>query len=331
MGSSLEDEESLKVDKLLQWIRDEYAAHERADDPAVAKERASWDAISARRVPTASGDRILVTSGPLASCKLPLPQSCILTEDKVTSSAIGKVFAGLDKYSLFALFLLWQERLPTSHWRYYLDVLPRDIGFHPITYLERADSSPELKAALEAQQLLHRALVAQKEKLEAEWERVQSIIASHHESPEASSKAGDVSELEGLLGKDAPSLSFEQFRWANCMVISRAFNLGDVPPTMCMIPFVDSMNHDSKAPTVKWLRKLFSGFFVMKVPKHLEEGTELTASYHETPKEAKAKEMAHLRSFLMYGFVEDCDDYDKVQQAANAAIQADASIDKAAA
>lgn len=265
----------------------------------------------------------MVTCGPLHACKLPLPPSCVLTEDKVRHSAVGSIFAGLDKYTLFAMFLLWQERVPDSHWRAYLDVLPRNIDFHPITYIELAVTSPEVEAELKKHPLLHRALLAQKEKLDKEWASTQKILDKQRS---VCSSGAAPSGLAELLAPDSPAVSFEQFRWANCMVISRAFNLGDVPGSMCMLPFVDSMNHDSTAPTVKWLRKLFSGFFVMMIKQPLEEGTELTAAYHEAPSDAKGKQTSDLRTFLMYGFVEGGGVYDDLQRASATATAMNETI-----
>mmetsp|Transcript_899 Transcript_899/g.1257 ORF Transcript_899/g.1257 Transcript_899/m.1257 type:complete len:101 (+) Transcript_899:465-767(+) len=98
------------------------------------------------------------------------------------------------------------------------------------------------------------------------------------------------------------------------MVISRAFNMSE-PKVMCMLPFVDSMNHNSVNPNVVWRPRLPKGHFVVSISKDIVEGEELTACYHSKTEEGKVSaEMEDLRQFVMYGFSES-NRYQNVQEA----------------
>ena len=283
------------LERLVEWVRRN----------STEKQRKNWDALDVARVPNEDGDHIMVTQKSIKKgFKLPLPPSCILTQDIVVNSDIGSVFKGLDIYSLFALYLLWQERVADSHWVAYLDVLPRDIDFHPITFLDRiqADSDVELKTELEKYDLLHRALGAQQSKLKGEWDRVKQLIRLQRRKVETG-KGKKV--LVEICDPEVDSLTYAQFRWANCMVISRAFNILE-PRMMCMLPFVDSMNHTTEGPTINWKNKLVRGYFMMSALSNVSPGGELTAAYHEKPSGAPNQiAMSNLKTYLMYGFVDD--------------------------
>lgn len=86
-----------------------------------------------------STDKILVASRFIPKgTRFPLPPKCVLTFEKVVASPVGAVFAGLDKFTLFALFLMYQRKLGNaSFWKPYIDSLPIDISFHPITFFDK--------------------------------------------------------------------------------------------------------------------------------------------------------------------------------------------------
>ena len=286
---------STSLDNLVNWIRNNSGD----------KLRKNWDLLDVERVPNDTGDHIMVSKTVLKKgFKLALPKPCILTQDIVLNSDAGSVFKGLDIYTLFSMFLIWQGRVKDSFWKPYLDVLPRDMDFHPITFLDRIEreKDEELKTALSQYSLLNRALGAQQEKLKKEWKRVKQLITLQKRMQE---KGKGARLLPELIGQDAEHLTYEEFRWANSMVISRAFNMLD-PRLMCMLPFVDSMNHTTSKPSIKWKNKLIRGAFVMSTFDSVAAAQELTASYHEKPQgSAQGITMANLRCYLMYGFVDD--------------------------
>jgi hypothetical protein len=51
---------------------------------------------------------------------------------QVRDSVVGRVFAGLDVYTVFAMFLVTETLKEDSFWKPYLKALPTDIGPHPI-------------------------------------------------------------------------------------------------------------------------------------------------------------------------------------------------------
>jgi hypothetical protein len=293
-GVSVQDQDG-GLESLVEWVRAN----------CTEKQRKNWDALNVARVPNADGDHIMVTKTDIKKgFKLPLPPPCILTQDIVINSEVGQVFKGLDIYSLFSLFLLWQERVAGSHWAAYLNVLPRDIDFHPITFLDKIqkDDDLELKEQLKKYDLLQRALGAQHAKLKGEWERVKQLVKLQRRKVELG-KGKKI--LVEICDPEAASLTYDQFRWANCMIISRAFNIFE-PRMMCMLPFVDSMNHTTEGPTINWKNKLVRGYFMMSAISNVSSGAELTASYHEKPSGAPNQvAMSNLKTYLMYGFVDD--------------------------
>lgn len=119
------------MEALLQWLESQCEAEKMAAVWRSARVGMEVDAASA------SGDRVLRTTGPLAKgLRWPVPPACVLTADVVAASPVGKALAGLDRYTLFAVFLLQEQRRgAASFWRHYLAVLPTDIAFHPITYV----------------------------------------------------------------------------------------------------------------------------------------------------------------------------------------------------
>lgn len=306
------------MEALLNWVK----SH------CPSKQRRLWETVSVRRaLPRFADDSGKGGGGDDAACddlamvssvgiskgtRLPVPPACILSFDVVEKSPIGIVFAGVDKYTLFALFLMWQKRVRNSHWAPYLDVLPRDVSMHPISFLRRKNA-PRLRKALESHPALLRALGAQRAKLEQEWESVLQLVRLH--KLKSSSDEGIKDLLGAFAGPAAPSV--EEFIWANAMVISRAFNMAE-PRMMCMLPFVDSMNHNLDAPNVRWRPKLPRGFFVVTVIKDIAAGEELTARYHEPCERPEQIPMDELRKFLMYGF-SDRGTFDDVLEAAAAA------------
>ena len=57
-----------------------------------------------------NGDGVMVAKTNIAKgSKLTLPPPCVLTQDKVLSSTVGTLFSGLDIYTMFSLFILWQK------------------------------------------------------------------------------------------------------------------------------------------------------------------------------------------------------------------------------
>ncbi len=281
------DENNDKLGRLAAWV----ASH------CPAKQQKAWEGYETfGRKERSPGDCVMVASRDVPKGKkLPIPPECILTEDIVADSPVGKAFVGLDKYTHFALFLMWQKRVPNSHWSAYLDVLPTDISMHPITFLRRPLlDGTKLKAALDAHPALVRALGAQQSKLDGEWERCAQVMRLHRQKK---TKA-----FESLLGAfEGPSTpSMDEFVWANCMVISRAFNMAE-PRVMCMLPFVDSMNHSLDAHNVMWRPKLPRGFFVISFHSNVVAGEEILAKYHDAPRQGSVA-MDELRRFVMYGF-----------------------------
>ena len=152
--SSFANSEDEKFSRLAAWV----SLH------CPEKQKRAWKNFKApRRVERSKGDAVVAASDVRKGTKLPIPPACILTEDLVKSSAVGVAFAGVDLYTLFALFLMWQKRVPDSNWAAYLDVLPTDNESHPITYLRRPlQDGTKLKGALEAHPALLRALEAQR-------------------------------------------------------------------------------------------------------------------------------------------------------------------------
>eukprot|EP00944_MAST-04C_sp_MAST-4C-sp1_P010570 g10570.t1 len=285
-----------KFHALLDWVRQNSSK----------KLKAAWNKVQLGRELLSDGDGVMVAMSAIPrGVKLTLPPACIITQDKVADSVVGKLFGGLDVYTLFSLFLLNQKQQgQSSFWEPYINVLPSDISFHPITFLAHCGNRTEeqnktLKAELENYPLLKRALVAQKAKLEGEWKRVKQLIKLHRRQSGLDSASLSVSNAIGQIG-------YNEFLWANCMVISRAFNIAE-PRMMCMLPLVDSMNHNSLEPNVKWKPKFVRGHFIMHITSDIDASVELTAAYHEHPtksNDARAESMANLKCYLMYGFVE---------------------------
>mmetsp|Transcript_14938 Transcript_14938/g.29051 ORF Transcript_14938/g.29051 Transcript_14938/m.29051 type:complete len:298 (+) Transcript_14938:101-994(+) len=255
------------------------------------------------------GDRVLRSTGKLRrNLRLPVPPACILTMDKIETSRVGQALRGLDRYTLFAVFLVHEKRCgDASFWKPYLDILPQNMQFHPITFLDRQRTCQALADALQKEKLLLRALEAQQEKLRGEFSRAQQLLSLH--------SIKDMPELCLAFPVDQP-LTYEEFIWASSMVVSRAFNMVE-PKIMCMLPFADSMNHNAANPTVQWRPKLPKGFFVVTIMQDLEPGAELTANYHGENSSSKASksDMDDLRNFVMYGFVET-DAFAEVRKAA---------------
>lgn len=283
--------------KLLSWVREN----------SKGKQKFNWENVKLDRAILDNGDGVMVARSQIAKgLKLTLPPACVLTQDKVLSSTVGKLFSGLDIYTLFSLFILCEKYQRDSFWEPYIKVLPKDISFHPITFLDEEyhgrteDENKTLIAELEKYKYLKRALVAQKTKLEGEWQRVQQLIKLHTRQRTLDIDSMSISNCIGAY-------TYSDFRWANCMVISRAFNIAE-PRIMCMLPLVDSMNHSGTKSNVKWRPKLVRGHFVMSMISSIDVNVELTACYHEKPKNAKdtkALTMANLRCYLMYGFLEE--------------------------
>ena len=105
-------------------------------------------------------------------------------------------------------------------------------------------------------------------------------------------------------------------------------------PMMCMLPFVDSMNHRGDGTeNVLWKPKLVRGHFIMTIKRDVAAGEELTAQYHKPPvvyeqqdydphmgegplavraaNSKKKAEFEHMRNFIMYGFC-DTSDFDHI-------------------
>ena len=159
--------------KLLSWVREN----------SKGKQKLNWENVKLDRAILDNGDGVMVARSQIAKgLKLTLPPACVLTQDKVLSSTVGKLFSGLDIYTLFSLFILCEKYQRDSFWEPYIKVLPKDISFHPITFLDEEyhgrteDENKTLIAELEKYKYLKRALVAQKTKLEGEWQRVQQLI-----------------------------------------------------------------------------------------------------------------------------------------------------------
>ena len=284
---------------LLFWVREH----------SKGKQKACWDGIQLDRVTLKNGDGVMVAKTNIAKgSKLTLPPPCVLTQDKVLSSTVGTLFSGLDIYTMFSLFILWQKNIQHSFWKPYIDILPKDISFHPITFLDEhyklrtQEENKQLINEVDHYELLKRALIAQKKKLEGEWQRVQQLVKLHKRQGTLLDPTSQTTSK--LIG----ALTYDDFRWANCMVISRAFNIAE-PRMMCMLPLVDSMNHSGTNSNVKWRPKLVRGHFIMSMISPIAIDVELTACYHEKPnqnvKDAKAAMMANLRCYLMYGFLEE--------------------------
>ncbi len=283
------------VDSLVAWLvaQSESAEH-----------RELWSAqgrVELRAV--ASGDRVMVSACAMRKgLRLPVPPRCILSEDVVRASAVGRLLGALDKYTSFAMFLLQQRALDVrSFWAAYVGVLPREFRFHPITFVSRMASEPALEAALQGEPLLLRALQSQDERLRSEYRQAVSLL-----TPAA---LGRDAELAAAFGAGAPS--YDDFLWGSFLVISRAFDMQE-PKMMVMLPFADSMNHDSRVPTVQWRPKLPKGFFVVTILRDLAAGTELTADYHGA---GARRGIDDLKQYVMYGFVES-DAFRNVVQAA---------------
>jgi len=278
----------LFMEALLQWV---YTQCEND------KYRKLWqDAARVGLVTGPTGDRTMVATAMLSKgLRLPLPPKCILTEEKVETSPVGKALQECDRYTQFAVFLVGERRKgATSFWAPYVNLLPQDISFHPITFLDRQATSPALEKALSEEPLLKRALESQHAKLRDEFNK--SLAA--------------LQDVE--LFKDEP-LSYEEFVWGNCMVVSRAFEMLE-PKLICMLPFTDMMNHTSKNPSVLWRPKLPHGYFVITLVQSLKEGQELNANYHGVEARARTK-MDEMREYVMYGFVES-GNFRQVQDAA---------------
>jgi hypothetical protein len=273
------------MDPLVAWLGEHCESSEHRD---------LWSAQGRVELRTvASGDRVVVAAHALRKgLRLPVPPRCILSEDLVRASPIGRLLGALDKYTLFAMFLLQQRALGAhSFWAAYVGVLPREFRFHPITFVSRMASEPPLQAALLGEPLLLRALQSQDERLRGEYRQAVSLL-----TPAALARDA---ELAAAFGAGAPS--YDDFLWGSFLVISRAFDMQE-PKMMVMLPFADSMNHDSRAPTVQWRPKLPKGFFVVTILRDLEAGTELTADYHGAA--GARRGIDDLKQYVMYGFVE---------------------------
>jgi len=275
--------DSKKMDALVSWI-------ERAC--MNEKHRKMWQEASLDMIPdpnSVCSDRILVCKSPLKKYhRLPIPLNCILTEDVVSSSAVGQVFSNLDRYTLFAMFIIGEQRKGSaSYWAHYIDILPRDIKFHPITFHSRLETTIDLKEEVAKHELLARALEAQREKLKSEFNQVLFLLQSEKQG------------LVPLLTNNPPSM--DEFLWASCMIISRAFELEN-PNLMCMLPFVDSMNHASVHTTVQLRPKLVQNHFIVTISQNLDENSELTFNYHGSA--GAASRLDELKEYVMYGFSE---------------------------
>mmetsp|Transcript_2291 Transcript_2291/g.4439 ORF Transcript_2291/g.4439 Transcript_2291/m.4439 type:complete len:246 (-) Transcript_2291:60-797(-) len=233
------------MDRLVEWIRSN------CDND---KHRTLWKESACVRMqvdPSSEcGDRVLMSVGEMKrNLRLPIPPKCIIMLDKVKKMPVGVALEGLDDYSIMATFLLYEKRLgEESFWQPYINVLPTDMGFHPITFIPRVNKDKALDKALSEEPLLLKALQAQDQKLRSEYKSVTAQIKTHEKNLSA-------------FSSNLPT--YEEFIWANCMVISRAFNMSE-PKVMVMLPFADSMNH-SMTPTVQWRPKLPRGFFVITI------------------------------------------------------------------
>ena len=86
---------------LLFWVREH----------SKGKQKACWEGIQLDRVTLKNGDGVMVAKTNIAKgSKLTLPPPCVLTQDKVLSSTVGTLFSGLDIYTMFSLFILWQKK-----------------------------------------------------------------------------------------------------------------------------------------------------------------------------------------------------------------------------
>jgi len=266
---------ALKMDELISWV----VTNCETEKVVNVWKRCRFERRCNGHVP---GDRILVAQEKIAAkTMLCLPPKCVLDEQKVAKSLVGSVLQGLDKFTQFAVFLILERKNGAgSFWAPFLQTLPTEIHFHPISFLDRFEDEPDLKASVEADPMLKRALQVQREKLQTEF-----TLAN-----------------EELKRNALEETTWNEFVWGNCMVLTRAFNIQE-PKTMCMLPFVDLANHSSKN-NMSWRPKLPKGYFVMTFISDVEAGNELLANYHGVNTRARSA-MDKLRTFLMYGFREE--------------------------
>lgn len=301
---------SSSVASLVAWLADNSAE----------KQKAAWAGVKLGLDPRPDGDRALVAGTAMRKgTRLPVPPACILTEQKVRESVIGRVFGGLDVYTLFSMFLVAESLKEESFWKPYIAMLPKDIGPHPINLLRKLTDGQKQKLSA-THNTLFRALVSQEKKLQDEWGRVAKVMQVHRmmiERARVAEEKGDNTTMtteqqeifdqeEKLIGLlDGCKMDYDkQFLWANCMVISRAFSVdAETTKQVCMIPLADSMNHTLDKATVLWRPKLPRGFFMVSVQSSVEAGQELCANYHGAVEpDPKQKDLDELRQFVMYGF-----------------------------
>ena len=206
----------------------------RQGPPNVDRDLRSWLAGSGAEVSPLSIDlavgagRGVRTRAPVASdtTVLAIPLRCLVTSDVVRGSAVGRAVAASgvalrSPHSIFAAFLLHEQRDPRSRWRPYTDSLPRSFSTHPLFF--GADDLALLQGSMTLAQI----------------EARRAAIRDDHQA----------------LSAGVPDLcrfSYTTFQHARIAVTSRIFGLTiDGRRTEALVPLADMLNH-RHPPETRW-------------------------------------------------------------------------------
>ncbi len=224
-----------------------------------------------------AGERGAFAGRPIAAGEvlLSVPRARLITGDRVAATPPGRfVSEHLDLAAhpqvLLALFLVHATRTRDPAWTPYTDTLPAAMPHHPLFFAD-ADLA-RLRGTM-----CHDLLVARRERLEVEWDR---------------------------LRRGAPGLAdleWGEWAFARTLVASRAFALSpDRVPTL--VPLADLLNH-APAPEATWNLLDATGSVQVRADVDVAGGAEVRDTYG-------AKSNGRL--LLHYGFVlpdnpvEDC-------------------------
>jgi histone-lysine N-methyltransferase SETD3 len=217
---AVDPEERARFDKLIQWMR-ENGAH--VDKVKIRWLGPGYRGVVAERL-IRKGEEIMFVPKNVCITSMMAENSPIVNavnaklkqdSEKLPADTL-KIQEDLvnNENGVVATLLIEEEQKPDSHWRPYLDVLPKDFSNHPIFY-----SNEEIMMCKG------------------------SMIPM-----EAISKESTIMHIYSLMKKYYPEFpDYETFKKAKTIVDSRVFNLShsEVQDTrrISLVPLVDMFNH----------------------------------------------------------------------------------------
>eukprot|EP00164_Ancoracysta_twista_P002796 GFYU01003721.1.p1 GENE.GFYU01003721.1~~GFYU01003721.1.p1 ORF type:complete len:557 (-),score=194.55 GFYU01003721.1:268-1938(-) len=179
-----------------------------------------------------------------------IPRTIIMTPARLPEHLAGNI-TGLDAHRRLAAYLAIEKNKKDSMWKPYIDILPtmeEYRHFHPLVATEEELSMYEGLPLVEKIRKRNDELL----------------------------KAYDAIHKNKLFHKVA-NFTFDDFRWANVVVTSRAYAVGE---TEGLVPFADCANTGKQDEIqTEWQYNPGAKMFVVKAARALQKGEELLEAY----------------------------------------------------